>query len=587
MWYSVLNPSGLICREDEGAARSHETMNLSRGDAMRNEEPFRGERSSRIPRVLTAALLLVALVGGVDRIAAQGTDRDARLGSRVASGRSARPPSAKASPPPAIRDWRPAIDETWGPGAPTAEKLSLFDEAWEDLDSGYGGFVNHDVDMVALRERYRSEIAAGVSRGRFVAIMNHLALAMMDLHTVIFNSVVNQTNPGPGVPLMIIGGWFQNAHFGASLTPLADGSLVVLRACPDHPLGLTRGDVVLGYDGRPWRELYHELLDEELPIQMGAAWGSTDVSMEHAMLISAGQNWHLFDTIDIWKHETGKVEHLSTAPLARGPRHPLCSIWGNEQLPVPGVPMPDFDKQEYVTWGVVEIPRGRGRAVRRPGGSGHEAPKIRIGYIYVASWSPDPALDISGKFHDAIAALMNNTDGLILDYRLNPGGYMPVAHAGYSLLFNTTLNKVAFDIRGDPTDHLSMVPDPEYPPWVFTIRGDPSTYYDHPIAILTGPGAISNGDWESLRSRFHPRARVFGKPSNGAFTIYDNPYLGEEWTFRRAKGSGYLIDGHRYLPHTGAPVDEEVWFTLEDVIAGRDTVADAAIAWIRHEVAKE
>lgn len=26
--------------------------------------------------------------------------------------------------------------------------------------------------------------------------------------------------------------------------------------------------------------------------------------MNHAMLISAGQNWHLFDTIDVKKHAT-------------------------------------------------------------------------------------------------------------------------------------------------------------------------------------------------------------------------------------------------------------------------------------------
>jgi len=61
---------------------------------------------------------------------------------------------------------------------------------------------------------------------------------------------------------------------------------------------------------------------------------------------------------------------------------------------------------------------------------------------------------------------------------------------------------------------------------------DRETYYDHPIAILTGPGAWSNGDWESLRSGFHPRARVFGKPSNGAFTPSDNPLIGREWHIR-------------------------------------------------------
>jgi len=535
-------------------------------------------------------LLLVVFGALVVRVPVAGADDEQRPASPVAADSSGSAPDLSHQTPGrrSVDAWRAIIDDRWGPGAPTAEKLRLFDEAWTALDGGYGAFVNLDVDMNALRDRYRPEIAAGVSQGRFVAIMNHLALAMKDLHTVISDRVVDRTPVGPGVPLMIVRGWLQNSHFGASLTPLPDGSLVVLRACPDHPLGLTRGDVVLGYDGIPWRDLYRLLLEAELPIEAGPTFGSTDAAMDHAMLISAGQNWHLFETIDIWRHETGQVEHLATSALTNRPRQPpLCSIYGNEQLPVPGVPMPDYDNREYVTWGVVEIPGPRRHAVRRPGGSGSQSRKTRIGYIYVASWSTEAELDISGKFHDAIAALMNDTDGLIIDYRLNTGGYMPVAHAGYSLLFDTNVQKVAFDVRGDPTDHLSMVPHPTFTARLFTIHGDPSTYFDHPIAVLTGPGAYSNGDWESLRTRFHPRARVFGKPTNGAFTPSDYPYLGNEWFFSRATGSGYLIDGHSYLAHIGAPVDEEVWFTLNDVVAGRDTVANAAISWILEQLAEE
>jgi len=401
-----------------------------------------------------------------------------------------------------VEDWAAIIDATWGPGASIPEKIRVFDAAWGALDNGYGAFMNLDVDMAELRHRYRSE--------------------------------------------------------------LEDGSLVVLRACPSHPLGLERGDIVLGYDGVPWGELYPLLLEQELPIELGAAWGSTDAAMHHAMLISAGQNWHLFDTIDIVKYDTGETQHLSTGLLRVTPRSgPLCSIWGNEQLPVPGVPMPDFDNRDLVTWGVVE--------------------GTRIGYIYVASWSEAAELGISRKFHDAIQTLMqeHDTEGLIIDYRLNTGGYMPVAHAGYSLLFGSPLAAVAFDVRGDPNDHLSMVPHPTFTARLFTIPGDPTTFYARPIAVLTGPGAWSNGDWESLRTALHPRARVFGKPTNGAFTPSDNPFLGAEWHFSRATGSGYLLEGHRYLAHTSAPIDEEVWFTREDVAAGRDTVVAAAIDWIR------
>jgi len=40
----------------------------------------------------------------------------------------------------------------------------------------------------------------------------------------------------------------------------------------------------------------------------------------------------------------------------------------------------------------------------------------------------------------------------------------------------------------------------------------------------------------------------------------------------REAHSGYLIDGHQYLAHTGVQPDVEVWLTRDDVAAGRDTV---------------
>jgi len=114
----------------------------------------------------------------------------------------------------------------------------------------------------------------------------------------------------------------------------------------------------------------------------------------------------------------------------------------------------------------------------------------------------------------------------------------------------------------------------------FAIVGGPTTFYDKPIAVLIGPGAVSNGDWESLRMGYHSRVRTFGKPTNGAFTLSDFPDLGTDWYFSKATGSGYLVDGHVYLAHTGVQPDTEVWLERKDVAAGRDTVVDAAVQWI-------
>jgi hypothetical protein len=151
------------------------------------------------------------------------------------------------------------------------------------------------------------------------------------------------------------------------------------------------------------------------------------------------------------------------------------------------------------------------------------------------------------------------------------------------LLFNTSVEEVAFDVRANASDHFSMRPHPFFTSELFTIPGNPSTYYDKPIAVLSGPGAVSNGDWETLRMKFHPMVRTFGKKTNGAFTSSDYPDLGNpDWFFTKATGSGYLLDGHIYLAHTGVEMDEEVWLTQQCVVDGMDDVVYAAIEWINN-----
>ena len=78
----------------------------------------------------------------------------------------------------------------------------------------------------------------------------------------------------------------------------------------------------------------------------------------------------------------------------------------------------------------------------------------------------------------------------------------------------------------------------------------------------------------------HPMVRTFGPPTTGAFTLSDTPNLGADWFFTKATGSGYLVDGHVYLAHTGVQPDVEVWLERDDVAAERDTVVEAAMRWI-------
>ena len=245
-------------------------------------------------------------------------------------------------------DWRRVIDSTWGPGLSIPEKLAIFDQFWNTIDDSFACFNNLTVNWDSLQTVYRSEIEDTVSRGRFAAIMNHLAMTLREGHTHIIDYSVNTAFPLPGVPLWIVAAWGSLWHFGAGLTPLPDSSLLVYRVVANHPLGLERGDVVLGYDRRPWTDILRELQDAQLPIQRQWCWGSCSTAMDYSLLNAAGMNWHLFDTIDILKYSTGDTVHLPTSLLKN---HSL-SLFATDQLDVPGVPMPATGSS--TSYGIVE-----------------------------------------------------------------------------------------------------------------------------------------------------------------------------------------------------------------------------------------
>ena len=459
-----------------------------------------------------------------------------------------------ALPASSSEERRRAIDDFWGEGLPTLQKLALFDRFWTDVDRRFAAFQDLDVDWPALRAKYRDEIAGGVSAGRFAGIMTALSLQLRESHTMALDRVVStRTWPAPGVPLLVQGGWLEDFS-GTCVTAAEDGAALIYRAAPDHPLGLAAGDRILGYDGRLWGELYRELLDEELPVSP-QWWGSSPSAFDHSFVMSAGNNWHLFRTMDVEKAD-GAIEHRSTAPLVGATTFPFCS----EQLEVPGVSMPVFGRSS-VSWGIVD--------------------GTNIGYIYVWAWTGDAGV----QFERAVRELTRerDTDGLIVDFRFNVGGNLFLSNPGLSLLFDEPVATIGFDERAGWGDHLTMVE--AAPSRLYVVPGageSDGLRYEKPIAVLTGPGAVSSGDQVAFRMTYHPRVRVFGKGTAAAFNAPSRPTYHANWYVAIATADAYRVDApHDYLTHDEVHVDEPVWLTSEDVAAGRDTVAAAALDWIR------
>jgi peptidase S41-like protein/tricorn protease-like protein len=465
------------------------------------------------------------------------------------------------------QDRRQAIDAYWGPGPSTTVKLQIFDKYWLYVDQKFAAFQGINVDWKALRDRYRPEVAAGVSRGRFAAIMNQLALALRDAHTAAQDLDVNAfTVPEAGVPLLAVGDVTFNQS-GACSTALDDGSALVYSAIPGHPLGLQPGDRVLGYDGRPWRELYQELLREEIPL-WPLYWGSAPSSFNHVFVSSATMNWHLFQTMDIAK-SSGQIVHVPTSLMPGALWYGFCS----EQMSVPGVAKPVGTwESDTVSSGIIQ--------------------GTDIGYIYVFAWGPNSESD----FVDALVDLtqVRQVSGLIVDFRFNAGGFLYAPLRGIGVLFPHPVPSTGIDERMNLTDHFKM--KKFSPPSEFNLDFEGGTSdrikisFDGPIALLVGPGAASTGDMSSLWMTFHPRVRTFGKTTASTFNLPTQPALGTElnlgpdWWARIAEANFYRVGTpHNYLTHSEFPIDEHVWLTPGDVAVGKDTVVEAATRWINQQ----
>ncbi len=530
---------------------------------------------SRAFRSLAAPFAVLLAVALVSSITAQnladtlqyGTQRQVDLRSQAVNTYSLHQPSdfpRLGSMTPAER--RAAIDVYWGDGLPTAEKLKIFDTYWDYADRKFAAFQNLVVDWPDLRDKYRAEVAAGVSRGRFAGIMNHLSLLLRDSHTQANDILVNYvTVPGPGVPSMGQGAWIVDTS-GACLAAQDDGSALVYSVMPNHPLGLQRGDRILGYDGKPWRMLYQQLINEEVPI-WPLWWGTSPSSFDHSFVMSAGMNWHLFDVMDIAKQSSGQVVHVPTSLMPGDIFFGFCS----EQMNVPGVSKPNFFAGNFVRSGIVT--------------------GTRIGYIYVWAWENNAETE----FADAVYQLtqVDKVAGLIVDYRFNVGGFIRAPLLGTALLAERPAPTLGNDQRLKPYDHFLM--NTLIPPDFFKVdflhfgnRDIPiKLSYDGPVAVLVGPGAVSSGDFGSELLRSLPIARTFGKSTSMALGLPTQPALGThidlgpDWDARVSESNSYAVGRpNDYLIHTEFPVDELVWLTPADVAAGQDTVVKAAMKWL-------
>jgi hypothetical protein len=274
--------------------------------------------------------------------------------------------------------------------------------------------------------------------------------------------------------------------------------------------------------------------------------------------------------MDIAKHDNGGIVHMPTS-LMPGPLfYGFCA----EELDIPGVPKPAFFSGDFASGGIVD--------------------GTNIGYVYDWSFEGNAREDF-----DAIVRQLtqvDHVDGLIIDLRFNDGGLL---HAPFDALGELAAHPrvtMAMDGRASKGNHFAMrrvVPlDDFLLDYAYNDDGTKAQVpgsFAGPVAVLVGPGAVSAGDIAALLTTYLPRARSFGESTAMAVGLPTQESLGTEldlgpdWFARVAETNAFRVGSPgNYLTHDEFPVDQRVWLRPHDVAAGKDTVVEAALAWLHH-----
>jgi C-terminal processing protease CtpA/Prc len=462
--------------------------------------------------------------------------------------------------------WDDAIDEFWGEAPDAETRLEMFDQLWDTFSDKYACFDSYEVDWDQKRELFRPLVEQAEGYGRFYGLMREMVDTLHDPHSPLLSDIVCKTPRSQRPPM------FKNLNVipivGGCVTLHDEDELLVLRAAAaaDNPLGLAAGDVILGFDGLTWQENLDDIDAWNLP-ECDEDFAAAPVSAARQRAASLPSNAHLFTTIEVRRYGTDEIESFDTELLLENiSDYMVCG----DQIPIEGVEQPveswaqfDYDTcASCVSFGVV--------------------PDTNVGFISVYAWYGAALSD----FRDAVEALWD-TDALIIDQRMNLGGVVQFLDYGFPLLFDEDIDPLVSFHRRDPgsDDHLALEED--YVTW---LDADEATFYDHPIAVLTGPKSGSAGDLCPYLLAHHPRARLFGRETSGAFgevlpVWYPaDPFIGD-LSAKVTRAQMVSADGEHLNAWAQAP-DQPVWFTREDAAAGVDTVFAAAMEWIGEENAK-
>lgn len=452
--------------------------------------------------------------------------------------------------------WARRIDSTWGVGIPASQKLELFNRFWGQTDSFYSCFIHLPMyNWDSIVADIDTQIVHGVSKGRFAALANSFMTLINDGHSNFRDYTVNYgPYVYPGLPVFR----GESGRFGACVTTYHDSFAMVYNAHPGHPFGLQPGDIILGYNDVPWTDLVRIIL--KFPLPNSVYKGSTDIATMHRYIQAAGENWYLFDSINILKCD-GRRINLPTSLMVGHSYNDFCT----EQLPVAGTHI--LTEYQYYTAGLsisAGVVEGK-----------------KIGYIYMYDCSDATGMELLNATKTLVEDSMVN--GLIYDIRTNFGGGFLAFWRTFEYLHSGDVSWVGYGDRFDMNRYNLF--NYGLSTWYDVIDTD-AHYFTHPIGIIAGPNAVSAGDFFPIMFKHDAGVKLFGQSTAGAYGSYHDiamPYPG--YGAARQDVNFFCVeDPLYYITHTAYPVDVREWLDKDSVCAGVDNLAGDVIRWIEHKL---
>jgi Peptidase family S41 len=440
----------------------------------------------------------------------------------------------------------------------------------------FGPFANRTLDMPASL----SAVEAMKSADTPWAYWNNYLLAIRRLHDghTSTSSLANFAidNPKPLNVCFLEG----DADLSQSLAPSDPlyRDVVVSHTGPDHNLGLKAGDRLVSVDGMHPIAWSRSLIDR--------TWSHPAISnhetfAEHASRLRA--------SISRWAHEV--------VVIRCDPNTNACSP--PETISIADVP---FDPPDAEVDVVACDNRPLRHLVDSPANHSGGFDSAYVGIvnesdstekIYGVEWESLSTTNGNDGVGAALNAALDSIDagganGAILDHRTGTGGTI----VGPAIVWNwavpnhlvsfTQTRQRAEDEQPSTAEGLSLFNLALQSNQVVT--GGSGAATNLPVALLITQD-VSASDWLPLGLKgAAPNVRIFGPyQTNGAFsTRYQFSYwLGMSAVM--ATGDTFVPDGSTQAGH-GVEPDVVVLPKQSDLLVGKDTVFEAAIAWIRQEM---